>query len=362
MTETKSGKVALRPRTAKPVLPEVPAKKVGSYFTNVQKEGIDFFSSGCTLLDCVLGGGWPLGRISNIVGDKSSGKTLMAIEACMNFIQAFPDGKIYYQESEAAFDQDYAAALGMPIQAIEFIERTDNSVEHFFEQLERVTAVHTATKMPGLYILDSLDALTDRAEIERDINAGTYAMGKQKKMSEMFRRKAGELETTNIHLMIISQIRDKIGVTFGATKTRSGGKALDFYASQVIWLSEKKKHKRTIQKIERITGIEVKASCKKNKVGLPYRDCDYPIYFGYGIDDIIANLAFLAKTEFWGLLTELTDSNAKSADTKTINALARKIKSMPKHERSDSRALINESVVVAWQEIEERFMPETSKY
>lgn len=356
MSDTKSGRVTLRPRASEP------KEKVGSYFTNVQKKGIDFFSSGCTLLDCVLGGGWPLGRISNIVGDKSSGKTLMAIEACVNFHRTFPNGNIYYHESEAAFDQDYAAALGMPVSAIDFIPQGDNSVEHFFENLDNITELHKKDKAPGLYILDSLDALTDRAEIERDINAGTYAMGKQKKMSEMFRRKAGQLEQTNIHLMIVSQIRDKIGVTFGATKTRSGGKALDFYASQVLWLAEKKKHKRTIQKIERITGIEVKASCKKNKIGLPFRDCDYPIYFGYGIDDIIANLSFLSRTEFWSLLVDLTDSKAKSSDTKSINALARKIKSMDRTEKAETRKIIDTAVMEAWQEIEERFMPESSKY
>ena len=360
MSDTETPKATLRPRLAPRVAKE--PEKVGSYFTNVKKKDIQFIHSGCTLLDCVLGGGWPLGRISNIVGDKSSGKTLMAIESCVNFNLQFPNGQIYYLETESAFDKSYAQALGMPVEAIEFVELETNTVEDFFDSLDDLIAEHRKSKEPGLYIVDSLDAMSDKAELERDIDQGSYAMGKQKKMSETFRRLTGDLEKTKIHLQIISQIRDKIGVTFGATKTRSGGKALDFYASQVLWLAEIKKHKRTVQGIERITGVEVKANCKKNKVGLPFRECDYPIYFGYGIDDITANLNFLSKTEYWDLIGELTDSKAKKADARTVNALVRKIKSSDKQERKNYRSVIDSAVVQAWQEIEERFMPESSKY
>ncbi len=220
-----------RTTTRRPV--KIPEKKKGSYFTS-DKENLALFGSGCKLLDCVLGGGWPLGRMSNIVGDKSSGKTLLAIEACANFMHKFPDGEIIYLESEAAFDADYAEAIGMPIDDVDFVDYgDDNTVEFLFEHLEKVTAEATS---PVLYVVDSLDALSDRAEKKRKIDEGSYSMGKQKKLSEMFRRLISPLKESNVHLMIVSQVRENIGVTFGEKYTRSGGKALDFYASQILCL------------------------------------------------------------------------------------------------------------------------------
>jgi len=339
-------------------------ESTGNYFTKVKKSNKKFISSGCKLLDCVLGGGWPLGRVSNIVGDKSSGKTLLAIEACVNFNMDYADGNIYYMEAEAAFDEDYAAALGMPVNEIDFLEdRNENTVEELFEMLDSLIETHKKDKVPGLFIVDSLDALSDRAELDRKIDEGTYGSGKSKKMSEMFRRLTARLETTNIHLMIISQIRDNIGAMVGAKHSRSGGRALDFYASQVLWLKEIKKHKKTSKGIERMIGVQVKAQCKKNKIGLPFRECDFPIYFGYGVDDITAHIEFLCKVgELQKAAEVLGDDIANTLDSRKLSALIRKMRGCKKEDLRKAREVLNVVVVDVWEEIEKTFIPQNSKY
>src|SRR5258708_1816883 len=108
----------------------------GMYFA-APAAAVDFIASGCKLLDCVIGGGWPLGRIVNIVGDRSTGKTLLAMEAMANFLTRYPKGKAYYRETEAAFDKEYAMALGIPMDRVD-MEETPDTVEAVFEDLERI--------------------------------------------------------------------------------------------------------------------------------------------------------------------------------------------------------------------------------
>lgn len=353
-------------------------KTEGNYF--VEDKPIEFISTGSQLLDCVLGGGVAEGRVFNVVGDKSSGKTLMAIEVCANFnLKHGSSGRIWYHEAEAAFDEGYAAALGMPINDITFVakdaekkrgkkvkndsdddgdtkkkkkkERKVNTIEFFFETLEReVLPELERTGKPGIYILDSLDALSDEAELERDIDEGTYGMGKQKKLSELFRRLNSDANKAQLTVFIVSQIRDKIGAMFGEKKSRSGGKALDFYASQVLWLAEIKKLRKTFRGLKRVYGIDVKAQCKKNKVGLPFRDCEYPVLFGYGIDDTMACLTWLEKVK------ALKELGVKKAD---IKELAKEMIEEPDPEFiGEMRSLTKE----VWREVEIGFLPKGRKY
>src|SRR5206468_8961680 len=109
----------------------------------------------------------------------------------------------------------------------------------------------------------------DDAEQKREIDDGSYGANKAKKMGELFRRLVADLEEANVLLIVVSQLRDKIGVMFGEKQTRTGGRALDFYASHIVWLAEIGKIKKTIQKVERVIGVNVRARVKKNKVGLP---------------------------------------------------------------------------------------------
>lgn len=317
-------------------------EKVGLYFK--KESALEFVPSGCQLLDKVLGGGYVLGRITNIVGDKSSGKTLAAIEACANFILKYPKGNIWYHESEAAFDIPYAETLGLPVDKVEFVE--GNTIGALFRSLEE--KIKNCKDQPGLYIVDSLDAFTDADELERDIDKGSFGAKKAKQLSEMFRRLIQDLSKSNILVIIISQIRDKIGITFGETKGRSGGRALDFYASQVIWLSELKKIPKTVKGITRPVGVQIKAKCKKNKVGMPFRECEFPIIFNYGVDDMLASLEWL----------------------KTIKALAeidipeRLLERTAKKAAFDDelKTKIQNQVNKYWDAIEKEFLPKFSKY
>lgn len=325
-------------------------ERVGNYF--LKEKELKFISSGCQILDCVLGGGYPLGRIVNIVGDKAVGKTLLAIEAFANFNMCYPEGKMYYHETEAAFDTDYAEALGMPVEKVEFPE--GDTIEEFFEILSDVIEKHKESGVPGVYVLDSLDALSDKAEKERGIEEGSYAMGKQKKLSEIFRRLSSEIENTNICLIIISQVRENIGVAFGEKYKRSGGKALDFYASQALWLAQREMITKTVKGIKRATGIVVKAKCKKNKVGLPYRECEFPIIFMYGINAVEANLWFLKDVK--GALEEIGVTETKDSD---IEKYASEV---IRNKDFETMAKIAEQVKKVWLETEKSFMPEVRKY
>lgn len=326
-------------------------QSVGSYF--VRQTDVDFIGSGCAVLDCVLGGGYPLGRMVNIVGDKSTGKTLLAIEACANFHHKYSDAPIYYLEAEAAFDKSFAGALGMPIDAVTFIDDVA-TVEGFQKQLEAAT--QAAKDQPAIFIVDSLDALSDDAEMERDIEKGSYGASKAKKMSELFRRMAKKLESSQLLLIIISQIRDKMNVTFGRKTTRSGGRAMDFYASQVLYLAELSKQYRTIRGVKRPVAVQVRAKVDKNKVGLPFRECDFEIHFGYGVDSLASNLNYLVDV-----------GRAKAIDSTLTKkgAITAFLKKCDKMDDKEYRALdrkVSKLVHATWQSIEEEFVPKRRKY
>lgn len=322
----------------------------GSYFAN-PKSQLDFINSGSVVLDCALGGGWAEGRIANIVGDKSTGKTLLCIEACANFANKYPKGRIRYRESEAAFDPGYAAALGMPVDRIDFGQPLE-TVEDLFEDLEKIV---TGAKQDELVICDSLDALSDRGEIERPIDQGSYGAEKAKKMSQLFRRLVQRMQQKRVTLIIVSQIRDKIGISFGRKTTRSGGKALDFYASQVVYLAHLGTLTRTLRGTKRPTGIKVKAKLDKNKIALPGREAEFSVKFGYGVDDAQACIDWLSSIKrFKG-----RDFGIKPGDEKGHLELVLDME--PADAQAHVKAL-QEAVVREWYSIEAELMPVRTKY
>src|SRR5882724_11384138 len=138
------------------------ALQTDNYFVG-QKSALRFVSTGCTLLDCALGGGWVIGRIANVVGNKSTAKTALATEAIVNFLLAYPEGNARYAESEAAYDKSYAEAMGLPLNKVDFgnEENQLNTIEDFARDLENFVDTQTKKKLPGIYVLDSLDALSD---------------------------------------------------------------------------------------------------------------------------------------------------------------------------------------------------------
>jgi recombination protein RecA len=262
----------------------------------IRQRDITFTHTGCTVLDCALGSGWAGGRIINVVGDKSTGKTLLAIEATANFARRHPKGLIKYKEAESAFDHEYAAIMGLPLDRVKFDEEFD-TVEELFADVSAFTALCAKKKQPGLYVCDSLDALTDKAEAKRDMEEGSYGAKKAALLSQFFRRLKTRMKLANVTLFIISQTRDNIGVTFGRKWTRSGGKALDFYASQIVYLAEVEKLRKTIRGMTRVIGVKIKAHVQKNKVGLPFREAVFTIKFGYGIDDVGASAEYLKQAK-----------------------------------------------------------------
>ena len=355
------------------------AKAPASYFAgSSERTGLEFISTGCTLLDEVIGGGYALGRMTNIIGDKSTGKTLLAIECTANAVRTYPDIRVRYAEAEAAFDKLYATALGAPVDRIEWVDWTytttgrkseevtmlgklglregdnDRTVEHWYEDM--LAFIDSLNGAPGLYILDSLDALSSRDELARGISDASYGQEKAKKIGELFRRLNGALEKSRCCLVIISQVRDNIGVSFGEKHKRSGGHAMDFYATHCLWLAYTGAIKRTVEKIERTIGVSIEANCKKNKIGLPHRRCKFNIMFGYGIDDLEAGCTFLVEAGKGDRLAEagLTVTGYKLGVQGLRNKGGQPLR--------DARDIISKAVVQEWRNIEQKFLPTCGKY
>ena len=318
----------------------------GNYFAN-QDSNLEFINSGCPLLNCVMGGGWPLSRIVNVVGDESTGKTLLAIEAMANFHRQYRKGRMFYREAEEAFEDQYAAVLGMPVAAVDFAEPgTFETIEDFYQDL--ITCVDVCKKRdePGFYVVDSLDALTSEAEQKREFGEGSYSLEKPKLLSKLFRQLVGEIARVRMCLMIISQTRDKISVTFGGPKkTRSGGRALDFYASQVLWLSQREKVEETKDGIKRVTGVQIRAQMKKSKIALPYRECDFTIRFGHGIDSLASSLDWLEKVKRFDAVIEGTRRTYEN-----------RLKGLSDEDYWAETERVGNEVVRIWKDVEAKFL------
>lgn len=319
----------------------------GQYFS--APPPLEFIPSGSTLLDCVIGGGYPLGRMVNIVGDKSTGKTLLAMEAIANFFLLYPQGSAYYLEAEAAFDETYAQALGIPMKRVKLIEDI-NTIEGFHDDLERVCK--SAVGNPALYIVDSLDALSAKAELDRKISDPSFGAEKAKQLSSFFKRLIKTVKTSRVCLMIISQVRDKIGVTFGRKHSRTGGHGMDFYASQIIWLSHLKQIAMERKGIKRPFAVLIKAHCDKNKVGMPFRQCEFPIVFGYGVDDVRSCLDWLAEVKRLDVLG-LSEAEAKRLSNKAFDSWDR---------TTYVCETLSPAVRQVWKDIETEFLPKKGKY
>jgi recombination protein RecA len=328
--------------------------RAGSYFTKPASD-LTFLSSGCAVLDCVLGGGWVFGRMSNIIGDRSTAKTGLAMEAAAQFQIAYPGNVSKYRESEGAFDREYGRSMGMPVDSVRFWQDDygpDSSFETVEDMFEDLSAtMRNSKKEPCLYIVDSLDALSSRTEMKMEIDEASYGGNKPKKVGETFRRLVRDMERSRMCFIIISQVRDKIGVKFGERHTRTGGKAMDFYASHCLWLS----HVQTISvernRIKRAIGIKVKAHCKKNKVALPFRECEFDYKFGYGIDDLVASIDWLDDLKVF----EDIYGQKKTQFLKTVEKL----------DDPDYRQVCQDLAVIVrekWSEVETSFIPTRRKY
>jgi RecA/RadA recombinase len=290
---------------------------------------------------------------NSFVVHNSTGKTLMAIEACANFARKYPKGNIYYRESESAFDEPYAQALGMPIDRVQFIDPDEFvTVEDFYEDLCKAVTETVKRNTAALYIVDSLDALSDKAEQNTAFDAGSYNTNKAKQIGKLLRMCKGEVSKARMCLIIISQTRDRITegfmAKFAKKKTRSGGRALDFYASQCLWLSHLNTLTAQHAKIKRPVGIRIRAKCEKNKISLPLRTCEFTIRFGHGIDSLASGLDWLEDVDRWKAVVDVTRPSYQ-----------RRIDGMSDLEYWAEVRRVEQEVTKHWEEVEELFLSGT---
>ncbi|MFB1015719.1 MAG: recombination protein RecA [Alteromonadaceae bacterium] len=247
---------------------------------------VETISTGSLGLDIALGaGGLPLGRVVEIYGPESSGKTTLTLEV---IAEAQRCGKVCaFIDAEHALDPVYAEKLGVNINEL-LISQPDTG-----EQALEIVDMLTRSGAIDVIVVDSVAALTPKAEIEGDM--GDSHMGLQARMlSQAMRKLTGNLKRSNTMLIFINQIRMKIGVMFGSPETTTGGNALKFYASVRLDI----RRIGAVKNGDEIVGNETRVKVVKNKIAPPFKQAEFQILYGQGINNLGELIELGVKHDF----------------------------------------------------------------
>jgi recombination protein RecA len=254
---------------------------------------LDVIHSGSLLIDNALGiGGYPKGRIIEIYGPESSGKTTLALSAVAECQKT--GGRAAFVDAEHAIDPTYAQTLGVNIDEL-ILSQPDHG-----EQALEIVEMLAKSGAIDIIIVDSVAALVPQAELDGEMTDNVVGMH-ARLMSKAMRKLAGVLDKSNCTVIFINQLREKVGVMYGNPEVTTGGRALKFYASVRIDIRKAD----AIKEGDKIVGNTVKVKVVKNKVAPPFKSCEVTLIYGKGFDkdaeilDMALELGFAKKSGSW---------------------------------------------------------------